>query len=78
MTKTKRDKIAKMNTSAIQTILGSLTSPETERPSPEFPLGGQVHITGIGHVAVTDLRAELARRETAVPPMLPQLESESK
>lgn len=63
MDKIKRSKVERLRTEAIRTILGNLSGPELKDPSPEFPLGGMVHIDGIGQVTVEDLRTELARRE---------------
>jgi len=62
MDKVKQQKVAAMSTLAIKRILGTLQSPEDREPSAEYPLGGIVHIEGIGQVKVTELREELARR----------------
>jgi hypothetical protein len=60
--KVKQAKIEALNTEVIEFILSDLRSPENREPSPEYPLGGLVHITGIGQVSVKQLRGELARR----------------
>lgn len=59
----KDEQIKQLGTEVLRVILGSLAGPERERPSPEFPLGGLVHIAGIGQVPVVALRRELAGRE---------------
>jgi hypothetical protein len=58
--KQKREAITRMSTDAIRHIVEHPRPPET--PSPEFPLGGLVHIEGIGNVTLDQLRAELAGR----------------
>jgi hypothetical protein len=63
--KRKGEKVRQMNTEALRRILSTLQSPEDKEPSPDFPLGGTVHLSGIGQVQVSKLRAELARREAA-------------
>ena len=64
--KSKREKVAGMHTEAIERILGSLSGPEAQAPSPEYPLGGQVYLSGIGYVTVKMLREELASRKATV------------
>ena len=59
----KRKKLSKMNTGAIHRILTHLAGPEAQPRSPEYPLGGLVHIDGIGHVSVAALTAELSQRQ---------------
>jgi hypothetical protein len=61
----KDEKVRQMNTEALRRILGNLQSPEDRTPSPDYPLGGMVHLSGIGQVRVSKLRAELDRREAA-------------
>jgi hypothetical protein len=63
MSNLKRQKVARMKTSAIETILNTLAGPELEPPSQERPLGGQVQISGIGAVPVPVLRQELTARQ---------------
>jgi hypothetical protein len=58
-------RVRQMNTEALRRILDNLHSPEDKAPSPDYPLGGMVHLSGIGQVPVSKLRAELDRRETA-------------
>jgi len=64
MDKRKVEKVKKLNTEAIQNILDTLSGPEAQDgPSPEYPLGGLVQISGIGQVPVKMLRQELVERE---------------
>jgi hypothetical protein len=61
--KRKIEKVGAMPTEALTNILGSLSAQEARRePSADYPLGGLVHIGGIGAVPVKQLRAELERR----------------
>lgn len=59
----KQEQLAAMSTDAIEHILGHLTDVERGSASPERPLGGLVHITGIGQVTPRQLEAELERRQ---------------
>ena len=63
ITKRKRAQVGEMTTDALRNILGSLSEMEAGEPTPEKPLWGLVHITGIGAVPVGVLREELALRE---------------
>lgn len=65
----KTERIKGMQTEAIQRILSTLQAPENMEPSEAHPLGGIVHIEGIGQVSVDSLRKELASREE-IPPVL--------
>lgn len=58
----KQKAIEEMRTEALERILSHLASPEDKPRSAEYPLGGLVHLTGVGQVSVTALRGELARR----------------
>lgn len=58
----KREAIRRMDTEALQYICDNLGGNEDKPQSPEYPLGGLVHLTGIGQVQVTWLREELACR----------------
>jgi hypothetical protein len=62
--KQKRAHVAQMKTEAIEHILNTLTGQEKEKPSEEFPLGGLVHLSGVGAVKVEWFREELATRQT--------------
>jgi hypothetical protein len=61
----KESKIKGLGTDVLRRILDNLASPEDRQRSPEFPLGGLVSISGIGHVSVARLRRELDEREAA-------------
>jgi hypothetical protein len=63
--KQKDARVRQMTTGALRRILSTLQSPEDKAPSPDYPLGGMVHLSGIGQVRVSKLRAELDRREAA-------------
>jgi hypothetical protein len=57
--------IKALSTETLRTIVTSLGANEVREQSPEFPLGGIVHITGIGQVRAARLRDELASREAS-------------
>lgn len=50
-------------TEVLARISRTARPPETEQPSPEYPLGGLVHMQGIGRVELKAIRKELKRRE---------------
>lgn len=61
----KEQKLREMSTEALQQIADVPLPPENKEPSPEFPLGGLVHITGIGQVSLKRIRAILDERREA-------------
>lgn len=63
LSKSKQEALTRLATPVIERILGSLMGPELMEPSSTVPLGGKVHLSGIGQVSVHDLRVELARRQ---------------
>lgn len=58
----KEEALRGMRTEALQHIIDNPADSEKAEPSPEFPLGGKVHITGIGQVTLAQIRAELETR----------------
>lgn len=58
----KREKLGTLSTEALRNILDTLGSPEDKEPSPEYPLGGQVSIEGVGAIPVGYIRSELESR----------------
>lgn len=60
----KEERLANMTTEALQRISDTARGAEVEEPSVEYPLGGLVHIEGIGQVSLRAIRAELERRAT--------------
>ena len=51
-------------TEVLQNIVNTLGGPERQPgPSPEYPLGGLVHMSGLGQIPVSAIKAELASRK---------------
>ena len=63
----KMEKVRAMSTEALQHISDTAAGPEIRERSAEFPLGGLVHISGIGQVPLRTIRSILAEKtkETA-------------
>jgi hypothetical protein len=61
----KDEKVRQMNTEALRKVVASEKARQAPPATPSQPLGGIVHLSGIGQVPVSKLRAELARREAA-------------
>jgi hypothetical protein len=61
--KLSQQRAAKLDSQVIRNVLDTLTSAEKGDPTPEYPLRGTVHISGIGQISVSALKAELAKRE---------------
>lgn len=59
----KRAAVARMNTKALERIASSLPDWQRSAPSPEAPMAGRVHITGIGQVPVAWIDAEIETRK---------------
>jgi hypothetical protein len=63
MSKRKQQQVRELDEVVIRRILDNLLGPEAApEPTPEMPLGGMVHLSGIGQIPVSVLRAELERR----------------
>ena len=65
MDKRKAEWVRNAPTEVLERITSSLIGNEVKERSPEFPLGGIVHLSGVGQVEVKAIRAELARRQEA-------------
>lgn len=61
----KRRKVAEMNTAALRQIRETVSDVESSYPTPERPLAGLVHISGIGQVPYGWILDELRTREEA-------------
>jgi hypothetical protein len=62
-TNSKRTAVARMNTEALERIIASLPDWQHEKPTPEAPMAGQIHLSGIGQVPVDWIKAELTTRK---------------
>lgn len=61
--KAKQEAIKAMSDQALQTILANQSEQERAEPGdPRYPLAGLVHISGIGQVPMSVLKAEAERR----------------
>ena len=56
-------KMRRMNTPALREIAEHPRTPENKEQSPQYPLGGLVHISGIGAVPLKAIQAEVKRRD---------------
>jgi hypothetical protein len=61
--KRKSEWIANAPTDVLQNIVNTLAGPEAHEQSPRYPLGGLVHISGVGQIKVTAIKSELALRK---------------